>query len=147
MLRAHVLLPNVRSTDHRIRAMPAVTQINVRRPPLLYLSQSRLCQVRAEWESTLHLTHRGKRELAGFHPAGAWKRVDCVTAPDEGTQWLRRIDDALSSTSGAMLALDRFDEVMRLRRKVRECFESGRLPEARAAAEAAMAILLPRLHG
>jgi hypothetical protein len=133
--------------DHRIRRVSAVTQINVRRLLPVYLSQSWLRQVRAGWENTLRLTHCGKRESAGFHPAGTRKRVDCVTAPDEGTQWLRRIDDALSSTSGAMLALDRFDEVMRLRRKVRECCEAGRIHEARVAAEAAMAILLPRLHG
>jgi len=95
----------------------------------------------------LLLTQRGKREPAVLRPADARRRIECVTTPDEGTQWLRRIDDALSSTSGAMLTLERFDEVMRLRRKVRECCEAGRMHEARVAAEAAMAILLPRIHG
>jgi hypothetical protein len=146
MSHAHVLLPNVLSADHRIRAVPAVTQINVRRPRPFYLDELRHCQMSVGWESKLLLTQRGKREPAVLRPADARRRVDCVTTPDEGAQWLRRIDDALSSTSGAMLTLDRFDEVMRLRRKVRECCEAGRLPEARAAAEAAMAILLPQLH-
>jgi hypothetical protein len=36
MSHAHVVLPNVQSADHRIRAMPAVTQINVRLPLPVY---------------------------------------------------------------------------------------------------------------
>lgn len=56
-------------------------------------------------------------------------------------QGLKRIDDALNSTMGAMLSLDQFDEVTRLRRTVRECCEAGREQEARAALTQALKIL------
>lgn len=58
---------------------------------------------------------------------------------------LRKIDAALSSTMGAMLSLDQFDEVTRLRRLIRQFCEQGRQEEAQAAVDAAMAILRPRL--
>jgi hypothetical protein len=58
---------------------------------------------------------------------------------------LRQIDAALSSPAGAMLSLDQFDEVTRLRRQIRSCCESGREDEARDAVKAAMAILNPQM--
>jgi len=58
---------------------------------------------------------------------------------------LRRIDEALNSTAGAMLSLEQFDEVTRLRRRIRDCCENGREAEARHAVEAAIAILQPHL--
>jgi len=58
---------------------------------------------------------------------------------------LRRIDAALSSPAGAMLSLEQFDEVTRLRRRIRLCCENGREEEARDAAKAAMAILEPHV--
>ena len=45
-----------------------------------------------------------------------------------------------------MLSLDQFDEVTRLRRRIREFCEAGRIDEARQAEEMAMAILRPRTH-
>jgi hypothetical protein len=66
--------------------------------------------------------------------ASAPKGRDCA-------QGLRRIDDALSSAVGAMLSLEQFDEVTRLRRIVRECCEAGREREARAALTQALKIL------
>ena len=59
-------------------------------------------------------------------------------------QGLKRIDDALSSTSGAMLSIEKFDEVTRLRRTVRECCEAGREEEARVALARALRILKGR---
>ena len=59
---------------------------------------------------------------------------------------LKRIDAALSSTAGAMLSLDQFDEGMRQRRLIRECCEAGHEDDARQAEEKAMAILRPRLQ-
>lgn len=56
---------------------------------------------------------------------------------------LKRIDDVLNSTAGAMLALRQFDEVTRLRRQIRELCENGDEAEARRVVEAAMAILRP----
>ncbi|MGD8810688.1 MAG: hypothetical protein PVG24_13850 [Gammaproteobacteria bacterium] len=58
---------------------------------------------------------------------------------------LNRIDAALSSTAGAMLSLEQFDEVTRLRRRIRELCENGREEEARLAAGAAMTILQPHI--
>ena len=58
---------------------------------------------------------------------------------------LRRIDEALSSPAGAMLSLDQFDEVTRLRRLIRHCWENGREEEARDAVKAAMSILNPHM--
>ena len=58
---------------------------------------------------------------------------------------LRQIDAALSSPAGAMLSLDQFDEVTRLRHRIRFCCENGREAEARDAAKAAMAILNPHM--
>jgi hypothetical protein len=58
---------------------------------------------------------------------------------------LRKIDAALSSPAGAMLSLDQFDEVTRLRRRIRLCCENGREEEARDAVKAAMAILTPHI--
>lgn len=58
---------------------------------------------------------------------------------------LQQIDAALSSTGGAMLSLEQFDDVTRLRHRIRELCESGREEEARAAADAAMAILQPHI--
>lgn len=58
---------------------------------------------------------------------------------------LRRIDEALGSPAGAMLSLDQFDEVTRLRRLIRHCCENGREEEARDAVKAAMAILNPHM--
>jgi len=58
---------------------------------------------------------------------------------------LRKIDEALSSPSGAMMSLAQFDEVTRLRRRIRFCWESGREEEARDAVKAAMAILYPHM--
>lgn len=46
---------------------------------------------------------------------------------------------------GAMLTLDQFDEVMRLRRQIRQSCEAGREDEARRAEAMAMAIVHP--HG
>jgi hypothetical protein len=46
---------------------------------------------------------------------------------------------------GAMLSLDQFDEVTRLRRLIRQFCEQGRQEEAQAAVDAAMAILRPRM--
>lgn len=59
---------------------------------------------------------------------------------------LRQIDAALNSTAGAMLSLEQFDEVTRLRRSIRELCESGREDEARTAVDAAMAILQPHMN-
>ena len=56
---------------------------------------------------------------------------------------LKRIDDVLNSTAGAMLSLEQFDEVTRLRRHIRELCEDGRDGDARRAVDAAMAILRP----
>lgn len=60
------------------------------------------------------------------------------------TEGLKRIDDALNSTLGAMLSLEQFDEVTALRRTVRECCEAGREQEARAALTRALKILRRR---
>jgi hypothetical protein len=70
-----------------------------------------------------------------------------AAALDFCAESLKRIDAALSSTAGAMLSLDQFDEITRLRRRIRESCEAGRADEARRAEEMAMAILRPRLHG
>jgi hypothetical protein len=59
-------------------------------------------------------------------------------------QGLKRIDDALSSTMGAMLSLEQFDEVTKLRRIVRECCEAGQEEEARIALTRALQILRRR---
>jgi hypothetical protein len=67
-------------------------------------------------------------------PADASKERACA-------QGLQRIDDALNSTLGAMLSLEQFDEVARLRRTVRECCEAGLEQEARAALTRALKIL------
>ena len=56
---------------------------------------------------------------------------------------LKRIDDVLNSTAGAMLSLQQFDEVTRLRRQIRALCEDGHEEEASRAADAAMAILRP----
>jgi hypothetical protein len=69
----------------------------------------------------------------------------CPAAGDFCAQSLKRIDTALSSTMGAMLTLDQFDEVMRLRRQIRQSYEAGREDEARRAEAMAMAIVHP--HG
>jgi hypothetical protein len=68
------------------------------------------------------------------------------SALDFCTASLKRIDAALSSTAGAMLSLDQFDEVTRLRRRIREFCEAGRIDEARQAEEMAMVMLRPRTH-
>ena len=59
---------------------------------------------------------------------------------------LRTIDEALNSTAGAMLTLDQFDEVTRLRRSIRKYCENGQEDSARDAVEAAMAILRPHMR-
>lgn len=66
--------------------------------------------------------------------------------PDFCEVSLRRIDEALNTTAGAMLSLEQFDEVTRLRRSIRGYCENGREDEARAAVEAAMAILRPHIN-
>lgn len=64
-------------------------------------------------------------------------------ARDLCAESLKRIDTALSSTMGAMLALDQFDEVLRLRHQIRLLYEAGREDEARVAETKAMAIVHP----
>ena len=136
-------------TEHRIHADRTVTQINVGRALAVYL----------RLHGTLSIGNRMEYRILQSGSSEAGNRGDfrlaedrlgvvyVVTADDSlCTQWLRRIDDALSSTSGAMLTLDRFDEVMRLRRQVREFWDAGRIQEARLAAEAAMDILSPRVR-
>mgnify|MGYP001241963564 CR=1 FL=1 len=44
---------------------------------------------------------------------------------------------------GAMLTLDQFDEVLRLRHQIRRLYEAGREDEARVAETKAMAIVHP----
>ena len=57
---------------------------------------------------------------------------------------LRRIDEALSSTAGAMLSLEEFDQVTALRRRLRALCEAGDEAEAQKVVSAAMEILRPR---
>ena len=58
---------------------------------------------------------------------------------------LRMIDEALSSAAGAMLSLDQFDEVTRLRRLIRVFCEEGREAEAHSVVDEAMDILRPHM--
>ena len=59
---------------------------------------------------------------------------------------LRMIDEALNSAVGAMLSLDQFDEVTRLRRLIRQFCEEGRESEARSIVDEAMDILRPHMR-